>query len=322
MVGFQLSEQRSLVAYFLLFLILLGVLMMLSDGEVVSEEVEAADLPRHSVSVMLSPGRLYAEVTDEQMGPVTFGGNVTVEKPRGVEDVTVTFHCSCDKGWPSVVSPQTITFEEPGMKRFTLTVIVPPGTPPVLGGATVHAYAKSTIWEGEDHNTAGVMVLQYYQFDLLYDVNRGEGEPGGSVSGEFMVNNTGNGEDTFVVRLEEVPSYVSRVEMDETVTVPPGMRMDVDFILHIKDDVDVPFEGRIDVVTFVVTSKGAEDSGELVLQTFEFGVEIRGLSQDLVENWSTYAGYAAVIAVASVVTFIVIRRRRERKDGLLDLEGT
>ena len=306
----------------LLLLALSALFGVLSDGDVASEGAGAADLPKHSISVMLYPGRLYAKVTDEQLGAVTFGGNVTVEMPRGLEEVKVTLQPSCDKGWPSVVSPQTMTFDDPGMKRFTLTVIVPPGTPPVLGGATVHAHAKSTIWESEDYNTAGVMVLQYYKFDLLADVNRGEAETGGSVGGEFMVNNTSNGEDTFVIRLEEVPSFVSRVEMDETVMVPPGMRMDVDFTLYIKDDVDVPFDGLFDVVTFVVTSKGAKDSGELVLQTFEVYIEVKGLSQDLVENWSTYVGYAAVIAVASVVAFVVLRRRRERRDRLPDLEGT
>ena len=102
-------------------LIVLGVAFALFL--ITSDDTAYADTPFHSLQISLFPAELTAKLTETELGAVTFGGNVTVEKPQAIAEVTVSLTAECGRGWPAVHSPQTMKFINPGTQRFQVTGI-------------------------------------------------------------------------------------------------------------------------------------------------------------------------------------------------------
>ena len=285
--------------------------------------VEPADaLPLHILHVSLYPDSLDAEPTNIRLGAVTFGGNVTVEKPQGVERVTVTLAADTNKGWPIVISPQSIAFINPDTERFTVTVIVPPGTPPTVGTITVTAQANSPIWTETQTTEARVNVMQFYEFEIWIDGTVGEGVAGESISGEFVIFNNGTGEDTFLITLEDVPDMVTSMDVPESITIPSKMEMDIQFTFGIDDDYDVPFAGEMFSLVFKVRSTGANEPDTQREYSVPYYIFFEGLEGKLVNNWPTFVGYGVVIVLASFVSFIVFKKVRRSRRGLPEPQGT
>ena len=95
---------------------------------------EAQVIPvRFRITLSLTPHQLQAEVTESQLGAVTFGGTATVDQMR-ILTSTVRLTAVVSTGWPVVISPQTIEFTGPGEEPFQVTVIVPPATSALLAG--------------------------------------------------------------------------------------------------------------------------------------------------------------------------------------------
>ena len=312
-------------SYVSMRILLLGVLLasiavVTADASLVAEPAEA--IPLHTLDVILYPDSLDAKVTSDQLGAVTFGGNVTIEKPQGIERVTVSLQADSDKGWPVVVSPTTIPFINPGTERFTVTVIVPPGTPPTVSTITATARAESPIWSETDSVESQVNVLQFYQFQIWLDGNDGEADPGGSLSGEFVIFNNGTGEDNFLITFEDVPDVVIIVDGPESVTILSKMEMVVQFTIGLDDNYGVPFEGEIFTMVIQVRSAGAMGIDQLMAQSEVYYIFFEGLEGKLFNNWPTYVGYGVVIALATVVSIIVFRRVRRNNGDLPEPEGT
>ena len=97
---------------------------------------EAAPNPIPIVSVSLNPTILRAEVTNEEGGTVTFGGNVSVEQMDWIT-TTVTLTGSISKDWAITLPIDTMTFSQSGTVRFTVSVTVPAGTVILLNTASL-----------------------------------------------------------------------------------------------------------------------------------------------------------------------------------------
>ena len=88
------------------------------------------------LTLRLEPSQLEAEVTQSQLGAVTFGGTATVDQMR-VMSSTVRLTAVVNTGWPVVVSPQTLEFQGPGSEEFQVSVIVPPATSALIAGNVI-----------------------------------------------------------------------------------------------------------------------------------------------------------------------------------------
>ncbi len=294
-------------------LLILAVALFVMSLVVISTD-DASALPMHSLHVSLFPEELGAKVTEDQMGAVTFGGNVTIEKQQGVERVTVTLDADTASGWPTVVSPQTMAFINPGTQQFQLNVIVPSGTPVSSTTSTVYVHASSPIWEEDQTAIVRVYVLQYYKLDIWMDQTMYESEPGESVMGRIYVNNSGNGEDTFAISVEKLPKGVRECRFDaEQQTVPHGLYGEFTFTILSDEDLEVGQDGNMLTVVVKVKSLGAKDKGLLLVKSHPFYVYFPGWEQTLRDEWPTYVAYGVAVAVVVVPTFLVIRWRRGRK---------
>lgn len=281
---------------------------------VLSYSGSADAIPLHEVSVSVHPDELFAKVTNSQLGAVTFDGNLTIEKPPGVERVIVTLTAETDRGWPVSISPTTIPFIDPRTEHFEVTVIVPPDTPPVSDTVTVHAEAHSPIWDDEASCEATVTVLQYYKFDAWIEGDVENCRPGESVIGMLRILNNGTGEDTFHITLESIPDLISSWYIPEYITIPSKIELDVEFTLNIDPDYSVPFEGAMFTIVLHVQSVGAQGEGLLYCKGSQFYVYFEGLEGNIVNNWPTYVGYGVAVALLVTATFIILQRRRGRKD--------
>ena len=95
---------------------------------------QAGPIPELTIS--LTPNQLQAEVTQSQLGAVTFGGEWTVDQMR-VGHSTVTLTAVVNTGWPVVLSDQTFQVSGPGSEEFQVTVIVPPATSSLIAGNVI-----------------------------------------------------------------------------------------------------------------------------------------------------------------------------------------
>jgi hypothetical protein len=293
-------------------LIILGVVCSLHL--ITSDTPAQADTPFHSLEVSLFPPELTAKVTETELGAVTFGGNVTVEKPQAIAPVTVTLFAVCGRGWPTIHSPTTMEFTNPGTHRFQVTVVVPPGT--IVSSATVvaKAHAESTVWEAEDFANAIVHVGRFIKMDVWTDSERYDTSDGFMVTGKLFINNSGNGEESFRIEMDNDPKAVERFDVNEGVIIPPFTMMEVEFAVHIKEDYDIPFEGEIITVVIKVTSITSEDRDIPYSKTHPIFIEIQGFQKDLEENWPKYIAYGVGGALAIVIAVFILRKRRERLD--------
>ena len=291
-----------------------------ADATLLAEPAEA--IPLHSLHVSLYPDSLDAKPTNTDFGAVSFGGNVTVEKVQGVARVTVTLDADTDRGWPVVWSPQTMVFINPGTQRFTVTVIVPLGTPPSVGTVTAVAQADSPIWSETETTEARVNVIQFYEYETWIDGTVGNGIPGGSISGELVIYNNGTGEDTYLIALEDVPDVVTSWDVPESVTIPSKMEMEVEFTFALDDDYDVPYEGQMFTLVFEIRSAGAPDSDPLREHTIHYYIYIEGLEAKLVNNWPTYVAYGVIVALAITASFIIFRRVKRSREDLSEADAT
>ena len=305
--------------------LILGVLfasiaVVAAEASLVAEPAEA--IPLHTLDVSLYPDSLDAKLTNDQLGAVTFGGNLTIEKPQGVERVTVSLSADTDKGWPVVASPSTIVFINPDTQEFTVTVIVPPDTPPSVGTVTVIAQAKSPIWSETKTAEARVNVLQFYKFAIWMDGYEGMAEAGSSANGVLVIFNNGTGEDTFLIDFEEFPEVISRHDMPESVLVPPKAEMEIEFTLWFDEEYKVPFEGSMFTLLIRVQSAGVIGKGLSYTHNTHYYILFEGLEGKLFNNWPTYIAYGVVVALGITASFTIFKRVRRNKRDLPMPDGT
>jgi hypothetical protein len=177
---------------------------LLNPAPEVVDEAEAAPNPIPILSLSLYPTQLQAKVTQSQLGAVTFGGNATVEKINNIERVTVTLQAVVNTGWPVVISPTTIPYIIATTERFTVTVIVPPGTSSLqTGNVIVTGSAKAPgLSPIVASATAVVTVAQYYKLRIEAESPLREVKPGELTYNVVNVYNDGNGQDTFELEIE------------------------------------------------------------------------------------------------------------------------
>jgi hypothetical protein len=311
---------RGSVAFLATVIVLVAcatvMLLSLSTEVGVLTEPASADLPMHSLEVSLFPSELTAKPTEDALGAVTFGGNLTVEKPQGVERVTVTLSGSISSGWPLVITPQTIAFINPRTERFQATVIVPPGTlASAQGVLTVTAVAKSPIWDDEATAVATVRVDQYLKMNVtLLDVSDNVVEKGGTFIGKFRINNTGNGLDTFIVEIVKGNDLLQSWDLPDPLMIPPGQFAEVSFSLTLKDDLDVGVgEDAYRTFTLRVSSMYMQEHGGVYSKDIPLYVHIMTFTGKLVENWMTYILWIAATVVVVVTPLYLWRRFRSAR---------
>ena len=141
-------------------------------------EVEAAPNPIPIVTLSLYPSMLEAKVSQGSGETVTFGGNCTVEQMSFMTN-EVSFVGTVNKGWAIQISPGTLTFNNPGTKRFSVYVTVPAG---IADGETANVIVTGTlelpIIEPSRGSASAVVKVVNTSPTLEWDVKIHDPQPG------------------------------------------------------------------------------------------------------------------------------------------------
>jgi len=201
--------------------------------------------PVPELSISLTPSQLQAEVTQSQLGAVTFGGEVTVDQMRMMSS-TVTLTAVVNTGWPVVLSPQTIEMNGPGTEEFQVTVIVPPATSALLAGnVIVTGQCKAPgLAPVVAAASAVVTIAPYYLAHITTTGSEVTVDAGETRSVILTVTNDGNSGAQMHIYVADKPKEI-RVSFSET-----------DF--HLQSD-------EATCITVAITAIGGANAGDYVL---------------------------------------------------------
>lgn len=298
-----------LVISFILFLPLLNIL----PGTTANTPLQVPGLPQ--VYIELLEFNKTAQVGPGEDGVVIFNGLVHVTKPPGT---TVIVTLSADADSVSVtVSPLTLGFEgSEEEKPFsvsaradshesaeTVATLVVTGTW-VVNPTGITGYAQPA--EGV---TARVFIAQFYDFSLSSNMLKAETEGSDSVELELIINNEGNGMDTFRIKV------LNEYDLDDK-----GFQVSVS-----ESEVDI-YEYQSSRVKIFVTTPETSGSGnhELIIQVISDngareGLPPERLVYEIDHSPSLIPGqYIIIIIVIAIiiVSLILIWRRKKRKSRI------
>lgn len=92
------------------------------------------------LALTISPTQATANSSTESSVSVRFDGTAMVDKPPIVRCV-VTLNSATDVGWVSQVTPTSMVFTSTAPQSFTVTVVIPQGTPSMQGRLLVNGRA-------------------------------------------------------------------------------------------------------------------------------------------------------------------------------------
>jgi len=246
------------------------------------------------LSIELGPEVLWAKVSEDSSGIVTFEGTVNVEMSRAVNGRVTLQHDLVDEDWAANVEPQTMEFRGPGSETFVLSVIVPPGAladAPV--DVSVTGYLKVPGLAPSVASASVVVAVEHY-FDVeitsrepVVSVRRGE-------TGNVLLNftNRGNADLEVTMYVEGDHEGVDFEFTGEPYLVGPGESTDI--IARARVGSDAP-RGDARVTVFFQcdpTSSGATRS----VITFDITVNVPTLVQRM-----GVAGVASILIIVAVV---------------------
>ncbi len=293
-----------------LFLVSAFTGFMLNPAPVV-EEAEAAPNPIPILSLALYPTQLKAQVTQSQLGAVTFGGNATVEKISGIERVTVTLTSVVSTGWPVVTSPTTMVFINPDTVSFTVTIIVPPATSSLItGNVIVTGTAKAPIISPVVASAGAVVTIaQYFKMRIEAESPLREVKPADLTYNVVNVYNDGNGLDTFELEIENNKDLAKKqwtvllastdisVNQDEYAPVRITAQTSQEWRIWAKE---------IETIIIKVTSFEARAKNELYSKTYPLYIYMKGY------HIPGFDPFMVVIAFAFIA--VVFKRRTDMVD--------
>jgi uncharacterized membrane protein len=263
------------------------------------------------LSLSLFPSQLQAQVSQSQLGAVTFGGNATVEQMR-IMTSTVTLTVVCNTGWPTVLSPQTIEFTGSGTERFQVTVIVPPATSAMLtGNVIVTGQCKAPGLAPVVAAASAVVTVAAYQLARIISSD-GEVTVDGGEEKDIKVQvwNDGNSEAQMRIFVVNKPKEIRvsfsetefRVQQDEnhTITVTVGA---------------TPSAESGSYLMGLVVEADTRDGGTEQVASYNLSVYVPSLKSKL-----GVSGINTIIIVVIVVVGVVVLWRMGRLQFLKDVK--
>ena len=269
------------------------------DGRVdrAPDDKPAAPNPIPILSLSLYPTQLQAEVTQSQLGHVTFGGNATVEQMVLMES-TVTLSCVVSTRWPVVLEPQSFKIKGPGTQQFTVSVIVPPGTSSFTTGNVIVSGTCKVPGLSPVVASAGAVVTikQYFKVRVESTESSVTVASGETAKIELEIYNDGNGPATFKLTVPDPPKDIL-VELENAqFTVQEGEFTTVS--IRVKPSPRAS-AGEQDIGIRVEAFNEPGDEGKST--TFNITADVTTLTSEI--GYPTFVG---IIVVAGVAVAVVV----------------
>jgi hypothetical protein len=295
-----------------LWLALIIFLITLIAAEPVTSKPNSVLL---SVDVGLTPSSLEIEISSSASGEGTFDGYISVDKIDSSIDrvnVTLTWAIDMDMECTVELTPPTMIFSYPGTEPFTARVIIPSDTPKTSGTLTVFAHAEGSLESADASTTATVIVGQFFKVEIgSYTPYVAIGDSN-FLSGNLIIYNLGNGEDTFRINLADPSNVLLDHSFEDTVTVPRDGSVTLDFTFYVDEDFDTRSGGYIVLVTFTVTSIGAERKGIRYSSKYSVAVHFPTPEENLRKIIPEIVTLGVALVLVAVIASFIIRKRAHR----------
>ena len=277
----------------------------------------AEPAPGLDLTVSITEDSVEAAPSESAPGTAQFHGTVTVQMPS-LRGATVTLTSSTDIGWVTQVAPGTFVLDNGQVGEFTVTVVVPQGSPASLTGNVIvngRAVASGVQATGSDSSTITVRP----DFRVVLEAQKREVEisPGGTARFSLRVTNAGNSVDSFEIRstnqneLERQGWKVSVPNAGLKNVVPGEYRL-VTVVLAAPASMS-PYSSRTTTLNIRATSLGAQEHNLTTTLDYPLSVKETGVS-------GTGVSIVAVIAVVMAVGVFVYWRRRRLMKNRTDAE--
>jgi hypothetical protein len=215
------------------------------------------------------------DVNKETSTDIVVNGSVNITGVPAVVAVSVALNVSVlSSYWPATITPQRENLTGSGDVPFTVTVTVPPRAPADSATtlqvvANVSAYGVGRDFTGD----TPIPIVQFYNVELDPAVPntqpaRFDAQAGGETSFSFRLRNTGNGRDSFEVRV------TNSAELQG---------------LGITTDLSSPITGVASGVTVVVTGSVSLPA---TLALGDYGLALEALSTGAVSSGTQAVGTA------------------------------
>jgi hypothetical protein len=254
------------------------------------------------LQLTLTPNHLEAEVTNNQVGEVEFAGTAEVDQPRLMRS-TVTLSETCV--WNANATPQTMVFEGPDSKEFSVKVIVPPKTSSLeVGQVIVSGTCRSPgMPVAVAQANAVVTVAQYYKTSLGSDAPRIGVNRGDEVSCTINIYNEGNGISIYQVYVIEQPEDIEVSLSQSRVEVPAETFEQINLDISVGEDASY----RINLITLRVVA--LEDGEPVDTDTYSISVHV----EFPVEPFSgVMIAVVGVLAAVGIIVAIGIRKGKQK----------
>ena len=291
----------------------LMVIVALGAVQVLPNSAEANVNPAPEVTVTLDPSCQDARVSESASGSVQFTGSVKVDK-LPVCLIILDITSSIDAGWASQCSPSSMVMTDLSAHRFSVTVVVPAGTPSnVIGTLKVDAKGQGGdfLWYGSGQVI--VTAKPYHDVKLETPEPYEEISPGGQAHFWLNACNTGYSVDSYDVEIVNLKELVARgwtVTLGGLIAkVPPGEGKRYPIIPQSPRDCTI---WKDEAVTIIVkaTSLNAKEEQSVVFDTFQFVVYQKVATPDPILVGSTL--WISIFAAASAAWLAGTAERKRR----------
>ncbi len=265
---------------------------------------------RTVVTVSLTPASQEADVSPGSSGVVIFSGTVEVQSG---ERTVVNLQATAQIG-TAVVSPSSAVVPAGG-GSFPISVSVrePPETSYTLTDkVTVGGTWQSGALAGPVSETsAQVVIKQFFRMTISTQSPYVEVKPGSQVYFDILIENNGNGRDTFTVEidpdnLKELTAKDWAVQVGTPkVTIDEKAKKHVTIIATTPQKT-TPWKNSIDRIVVVVKSENAQNVGQNVKETYNLYVRQHGFH---IPGFEPAFALLALAMVAALMKKKAIRTR-------------
>lgn len=265
--------------------------------------------PGLELTITISEDTVGAAPTESAPGTAQLRGTVTVQMPS-LRGATVTLTSSTDIGWVSMVEPDTMVLDSGQVGEFSITVVVPQGSPAALiGTVMVYGRAVASGLQTSAGDTATITVRPYYRVSLEAQKREVEITPGGTARFMLRVTNAGNSVDSFDIQLSnrnelEKQGWKLEATTSSLAEVHPGEYRTRILALTAPASL-VPFKNQATTVSIRAVSLGAQEQNTSAESSTMLSVKEVGSSTPGV----ALVGSVAVLVAAGAVLFWHRRRR-------------
>lgn len=280
--------------------------------------------PFTTVTITLQGEPPCVDVSPGSSGIVTVNGEVTCVK-YGPDQVKVFLVANSTHGDASVTPASFVFGGASGTEEtepFSVSTQVPQGT----SSSTPGTITVSGVWVqgGLQYEIAPVSIIiiiwQYYKMGVAIDETRLLVNSGDTANIEFDVHNEGNGDDIFLIDLENREGLESKgFKLPTPMEVPIGE----DSCRNISYEVGIPKNiSGIQTLNLCITSKGSESSNSTCKYRMTITLEVVNKKTEGLENGETHdeivpdelfslpVGLTIVIIAAALLVVLVLRKKR------------